>query len=169
MKNLLLIPGPVADADDVLAAMARPMINHRGPAFAQLLGSLEERMRPLFGTSSDVVLLGGSGTSGIDGAIACSFSPGQRVLACPIGGAWAQARQHHRQDVRTLEVDVIETELGGALDPAALAARLRARIPRTRMPASCSRKTRRRPAHRTRWRRSQRPSAITPAPSSSTR
>jgi aspartate aminotransferase-like enzyme len=30
-KNLLFISGPVAVSEPVLAAMAKPLINHRGP------------------------------------------------------------------------------------------------------------------------------------------
>ncbi|MBV9104371.1 MAG: alanine--glyoxylate aminotransferase family protein [Candidatus Eremiobacteraeota bacterium] len=125
MRNLLFIPGPVAVPEQVLAAMARPMINHRGPEFARLLGSLEERLKPVFGTTSEVLLLGGSGTSGLEAAIACAFSPGDRVLACPIG----MFGRRFSNIARTygLEVDVLETPFGEAQDPSALAARLRSR------------------------------------------
>jgi aspartate aminotransferase-like enzyme len=123
MKSLLFIPGPVAVAEPVLAAMARPMINHRGPQFAALLGRTEERLRRIFGTTSDVLLLGGSGTSGLEAAVACSFSPGDRVLACPIGVFGR--RFVNLAKTYGLEVDVLDTPLGAALDPSALAERLR--------------------------------------------
>ena len=35
MKSLLFIPGPVAVSEPVLAAMAKPLINHRGPEYAR--------------------------------------------------------------------------------------------------------------------------------------
>ena len=38
-KSLLFIPGPVAVSEPVLAAMAKPLINHRGPEYARLLHS----------------------------------------------------------------------------------------------------------------------------------
>jgi aspartate aminotransferase-like enzyme len=120
MKSLLFIPGPVAVAEPVLAAMARPMINHRGPEFAELLGRVAGRMRPVFGTSSDVVLLGGSGTAGLEASIASLFSPGDRVLACPIGIFGRRLSAIAR--TYGLEVDEVQTPLGSALDPAALAA-----------------------------------------------
>ena len=122
LKNLLLIPGPVAVAEPVLAAMSRPMINHRGPEFAQLLARLEERLRSVFGTKSDVVLLGGSGTSGLEAAIACSFSPGQRVLVAPLGAFGRRLAEIAR--TYKLEVEILETPVGDTLDPAALAERL---------------------------------------------
>jgi aspartate aminotransferase-like enzyme len=122
MKSLLFIPGPVAVSQPVLAAMARPMINHRGPEFAKLLGSVERRMRGVFGTASDVIVLGGSGTSGLEAAIACSFSAGDRILACPIGVFGRRFVNIARS--YGLNVDVLDTPLGHALDPQALAARL---------------------------------------------
>ena len=102
--------------------MSRPMINHRGPEFAHLLGRLEERLRSVFGTKSDVVLLGGSGTSGLEAAIACSFSPGQRVLVAPLGAFGRRLAEIAR--IYKLEVEILETPVGDTLDPAALAARL---------------------------------------------
>jgi hypothetical protein len=36
-KSLLFIPGPVAVSEPVLAAMAKPLINHRGSEYAHLL------------------------------------------------------------------------------------------------------------------------------------
>jgi aspartate aminotransferase-like enzyme len=43
-KSLLFIPGPVAVSEPVLAAMAKPLINHRGPEYARLLHSIAEHM-----------------------------------------------------------------------------------------------------------------------------
>jgi len=60
-KSLLFIPGPVAVCEPVLAAMAKPLINHRGPEYARLLHSIAERMQSIFATTGDVLLLGASG------------------------------------------------------------------------------------------------------------
>ncbi|MBD5635696.1 MAG: alanine--glyoxylate aminotransferase family protein, partial [Candidatus Eremiobacteraeota bacterium] len=84
-KQLLFIPGPVTCASPVLDAMSNPMIDHRGPEFAALLARIERGMQPIFGTTGDVVLLGSSGTGGLEAAVSSAFSPGQKVLACPVG------------------------------------------------------------------------------------
>ena len=84
-RNLLFIPGPVTVAQPVLSAMARPMIDHRSAQFAKLLERLESGLQPIFGTKADIEILGCSGTGGLEAAISSSFSPGERVLACPIG------------------------------------------------------------------------------------
>ena len=121
-KTLLLLPGPVPVAQPVLEAMAWPMINHRGPEFAELLARLERGMKPVFGTSGDVIFLGSSGTGGLEAAVASCFSPGDRVLSCPVGVFGKRLAEIAR--VHGCEVEVLETPLGAALDPAALRARL---------------------------------------------
>ncbi|HUA09445.1 MAG TPA: alanine--glyoxylate aminotransferase family protein [Candidatus Acidoferrales bacterium] len=121
-KTLLLLPGPVPVAQPVLEAMAWPMINHRGPEFADLLARLERGMQPVFGTSGDVVFLGSSGTGGLEAAVASSFSPGDRVLSAPVGVFGKRLAEIAR--VHGCEVEVLETPLGAALDPALLRARL---------------------------------------------
>ena len=123
-KQLLFIPGPVTCAPDVLEAMALPLIDHRGPEFAELLGRISRGMKPIFGTEHDVVLLGSSGTGGLEAAVASSFSPGQKVLAAPVG-VFGQRLISIARNLG-LTVDVIETPLGQGVDPQALADALRA-------------------------------------------
>jgi aspartate aminotransferase-like enzyme len=103
--------------------MAKPMIDHRGPEFAALLARLERGMRPIFGTKADVVFLGSSGTGGLEAAISSAFSPGQRVLAAPVGVFGKRLVNIAR--AYGLEVDLVDTPYGSALDPAALAAALK--------------------------------------------
>lgn len=123
-KSLLLLPGPVPVAQPVLEAMARPMINHRGPEFAEILARIERGLRPVFGTAGDVVLLGSSGTGAMEAAFVNLFSPGDVVLSCPIGvfgKRFGSIAQNYGCVVETLD-----TPAGAALDVAALRARLEA-------------------------------------------
>src|SRR5260370_12050999 len=85
-KSLLFIPGPVVVSEPVLAAMAKPLINHRGPAYARLLHRIADRMKPIFATKGDVLLMGTSGTGSLEAAVTNMFSPGGMLLACPTGG-----------------------------------------------------------------------------------
>lgn len=122
-KNLLFIPGPVTVSAAVLAATAQPMIDHRGPEFKALLERIVERLRPVFGTqAADVLVLGSSGTGGLEAAVGNLFGPGDRVLACPIGifgrRLIAIARGFG------CEVEILDTPWGAATDPQALRARL---------------------------------------------
>ena len=121
-KTLLLLPGPVPVAQPVLEAMAWPMINHRGPEFADLLARIERGMQPIFGTSQDVLFLGSSGTGGLETAVVNCFSPGDVVLSCPVGvfgKRLAEIASSYGCVVETLDVP-----LGSAVDTRALAERL---------------------------------------------
>ncbi len=113
-KQLLFIPGPVTCAPEVLEALAQPLIDHRGPEFAELLTRVTTGLQPIFGTQGEIVVLGSSGTGGLEAAVASAFSAGQRVLAAPVG----VFGQRLCSIARTfgLEVDVIETPLGHAVD-----------------------------------------------------
>ena len=124
-KNLLFIPGPVTVAESVLAAMSKPLIDHRGPQFAALVRRIDEGLRPIFGTqNAEIVLLGSSGTGGLEAAIANAFSPGETVLAAPIGVFGRRLSAIAR--TYGINVEEIETDPGHALDPQALAQRLAA-------------------------------------------
>jgi aspartate aminotransferase-like enzyme len=121
-KQLLFIPGPVTVSDAVLAAMAKPMVDHRGPEYKVLQDKIREQLKPIFGTAHEIHLLGCSGTGGLEAAVTNLFAPGEKVLACPIG----VFGERFIQIARTwgIDVEVLPTEWGAATDPKALKARL---------------------------------------------
>lgn len=123
-KQLLFIPGPVTVAEPVLAAMNGPMIDHRGPEFKALQQSILAKLKPVFGTSSDVVLLGSSGTGGLEAAMSNMFGPGDKVLCCPVGVFGERFAEIAR--IWGVDVEVLPTEYGSGVDPKALEARLAA-------------------------------------------
>ena len=81
----LRIPGPTPCPAEVLQAMARPMINHRGPEFGQILNDVTAKLKQLFQTKGDVFLLTCSGTGGLEAAIVNTLSPGDKVLSVAVG------------------------------------------------------------------------------------
>jgi aspartate aminotransferase-like enzyme len=81
----LRIPGPTPCPDEVLQAMSRQMINHRGPQFGQMLNDVTAKLKQLFQTKGDVFLLTGSGTGGLEAVIVNTLSPGDKVLSVSIG------------------------------------------------------------------------------------
>ncbi len=81
----LRIPGPTTVPQVILAEMARPMINHRGPEFAAILRRVTARLQYFFQTASPVLSFAASGTGGQEAAIANLFSPGDPVVAITIG------------------------------------------------------------------------------------
>jgi len=81
----LRIPGPTPLPDEILRAMSKQMINHRGVEFGQILNDVTTKLKHLFQTKSDVFLLTGSGTGGLEAAIVNTLSPGDKVLSVSIG------------------------------------------------------------------------------------
>jgi len=84
MENLR-IPGPTPLPSEVLQAMTKQMINHRGEEFGQILNGVTDKLKQLFQTKGDVFLLTGSGTGGLEAAIVNTLSPGDKVLSVSIG------------------------------------------------------------------------------------
>lgn len=121
-RQLLFLPGPVTVAPDVLAALARPLVNHRGPQFAGLLERVDAALRPVFGTNGNVIPLGSSGTGAMEASLVNLFSPGERVLSCPVG-VFGRRFGEMASSYGCI-VEELETPTGAALDPQALRERL---------------------------------------------
>ncbi|HLX35254.1 MAG TPA: alanine--glyoxylate aminotransferase family protein [Candidatus Limnocylindrales bacterium] len=81
----LRIPGPTGLPPSVRVAGGRQMINHRGPAFAEILARIQAGMQPYFGTAEQVQVLSCAGTGGLEAAVVNVLSPGDRVLGVSIG------------------------------------------------------------------------------------
>jgi aspartate aminotransferase-like enzyme len=81
----LRIPGPTPVPPDILEAVGRPMVNHRGREFADIVNRSAERLKDFFLTGQDVMILSASGTGGLESAIVNVLSPGDKVLAVSIG------------------------------------------------------------------------------------
>ncbi len=84
MENLR-IPGPTPLPEEVLQAMTKQMINHRGPEFGQIINDVTAKLKQLFQTRNDLLLLSGSGTGGLEAAIVNTLSPGDTVLSVATG------------------------------------------------------------------------------------
>ena len=84
-RHFLQIPGPTNVPDRVMRAMAQPVIDHRGPEFAELGLNVLERVRQVFRTKGPVVIFPSSGTGACEAALANTLSPGDRVLICETG------------------------------------------------------------------------------------
>jgi aspartate aminotransferase-like enzyme len=81
----LRIPGPTPCPDEVLRAMSRQMINHRGKEFGELTQRVTDKLKPLFQTKEDVLILTCAGTGGLEAAIVNTLSPGDKVLSVSVG------------------------------------------------------------------------------------
>jgi len=111
----LRIPGPTPCPEEVLQAVGRQMINHRGPEFIELLNSVTGKLKQVFQTKNDVFILTGSGTGGLEAGVVNILSPGDKVLAVSIGvfgDRWVQIAQAFGAEVVPLR-----PEWGKAAEP----------------------------------------------------
>lgn len=118
----LMLPGPTEVPHDVRMAGARPMINHRGADFTDLLSTITKGLQEMFQTCQEVYTLTASGTGAMEAAIVNTLSPGDTVLSCSMGvfgDRFADIAKRYGAQVESLE-----TPRGRAVDPAALATRL---------------------------------------------
>jgi len=84
-KRYLMTPGPTPSPPEVLAAIAQPVIHHRGPDYKKLYAECLGRLREVFRTESEVLLFGASGTGAMESAVANVCSTGEPVLVVSAG------------------------------------------------------------------------------------
>jgi len=80
VKKYLLAPGPVPVPPNVLNAMAAPMIHHRSPDFVEVFAEVKEDLKYLYQTQSPVLILGSTGTGGMEASVTNFLSPGDKAI-----------------------------------------------------------------------------------------
>jgi aspartate aminotransferase-like enzyme len=121
-KRRLLTPGPTEVPPEVLAALAEPVLHHRGPDFKAVFARVRARLKEAFRTDNEVLILTASGTGAFESAVVNLLSPGERVLAPSwgnFGERWAKLAAAYGCEVETLSY-----EWGEAPSPADLERRL---------------------------------------------
>ena len=112
---LLMIPGPTTVPKRVLDAMARPIVNHRGAAYGEILDETTAMMSEVFQTDNQSYFLTGSGTSAMEAAIANIVEKGDKVINV-VGGKFGQ-RLQQLTEVFGGESIEITVPWGQAVDP----------------------------------------------------
>jgi aspartate aminotransferase-like enzyme len=129
-QQQLRIPGPTPLPERVVRSASRPMIDHRGPEFAELLAEITAGAQRVFETSNDLLVLTASGSGGLESAVANLVSPGDEVVAAMCGNFGERfagmAAAYGASVVR------LEAEWGQPVEPADLAEVLAAH-PRARV------------------------------------
>ncbi len=121
-RHFLQIPGPTNVPERVLRAIARPTIDHRGPEFRALAGSVLDDLRAIFGTAGPIVIYPASGTGAWEAALVNTLSAGDRVLMAETGHfatLWKAIA-----DKLGLTTELMPGDWRHGVDPAAVQARL---------------------------------------------
>jgi serine---pyruvate transaminase len=117
--EIILAPGPTPIPPEVLLAQGSPLVYHRGPGFGDLMREVTDRLKELYRTAGDVLLMTSSGTGGLESAIQNTCSPGDEVFV-PLAGffseRWKKLAEAHGLTVRTTD-----DEWGTKLDPSKIA------------------------------------------------
>jgi alanine-glyoxylate transaminase/serine-glyoxylate transaminase/serine-pyruvate transaminase len=84
-RHFLQIPGPTPVPDRILGAIAKPVIDHRGPEFQRMSRRLLEEIKTIFKTTQPVFIFPASGTGAWEAALVNTLSPGDKVLMFETG------------------------------------------------------------------------------------
>ncbi|HEY8165909.1 MAG TPA: alanine--glyoxylate aminotransferase family protein, partial [Gemmatimonadaceae bacterium] len=116
------LPGPTEVRPEILAAMTRPMISHRGDEFEAMFVRIQQRLTRVFLTQRPVFISTSSGTGMMEAAIRCA--PPGRILSL-VNGAFSErfaniskacGRETDRYDVdwgQVHDVEELERRLAG--------------------------------------------------------
>ena len=121
-QGTFFFPGPTEVRAEVLAAMTRPMIPHRGTEFSALFADMQRALQRVFGTTRPVYVSSSSATGLMEAAMRAA--PGGRIL-CLVNGAFSE-RFAAIGRACGREVDVLEVPWGRVVDLDDLRARLAA-------------------------------------------
>ena len=113
---LLMLPGPVPMPERVRYAMMRQAINHRSAEFGAAYADCVRVLKTAFGTTNDLMVISGSGTAGMEAAIANVGK--DKEIACLVNGKFGERMLKISQ--RYGNAHEIKSEWGTPLDLAAL-------------------------------------------------
>src|SRR5437762_3620111 len=117
-ERLLLGPGPSPVSSRVMQALGSPVLSQFDPAMVVLLDGVREKLASTFGAGEGSLNLAvsGTGTSGMEAAVANLTKPGTRALVVVsgyFGDRLAQMLERYGASVSRVQV-----EWGRACDPA---------------------------------------------------
>ena len=119
----LRLPGPIAVPERVRAAIARPIVSHRGPEFRAIWARTIDKLQPIMGTRQPIHILPTSGTGVMEAALANILAPGERLLVVD-NGQWG-GRFATIGRALGAAIDTITVPWGGVAEPEVIEARLR--------------------------------------------
>lgn len=122
-RHFLQIPGPTNTPLAVLAAMALPTIDHRGPDFGKLGLDVLTRIKPIFGTTNPVIIYPASGTGAWEAALVNVLSPGDHVVMFETG--WFATLWNKMATKLGISAEFIKSDWRAGADASAIEARLR--------------------------------------------
>ena len=84
-RHFLQIPGPSPVPDRILRAIDMPVVDHRGPGFADLGNRVLTGIQGIFKTTQPVIIYPASGTGAWEAALVNTMCKGDKLLMVETG------------------------------------------------------------------------------------
>ena len=120
--DFTLSAGPVAASPRVLAALGSPLVYHYDPAFLARYRNTEQKLRQVFRTGNDILLMQGEAILGLEAAARGLVHPGTPVLNL-VQGVFGKGMGYWLKDFGA-ELHELEVPYNDAVDPGAVGAYL---------------------------------------------
>lgn len=121
-EEMLLIPGPTSVVDSIYEAMSQETRGHTDPRFAAIYKNAIEKTREMLKTDGEVFVISGSGTIAMEMALVNTVAAGERLLI--ISQGFFGDRFQHLAKAFGIHADIIQSEWGKQVDPAAVEEKL---------------------------------------------
>jgi len=120
--DFTLSAGPVAASPRVLAALGSPLVYHYDPVFLARYRNTEQKLRQVFRTENDILLMQGEAILGLEAAARGLVHPGTPVLNL-VQGVFGKGMGYWLKDFGAL-LHELEVPYNDAIDPGAVEAYL---------------------------------------------
>ena len=117
-KKYLLTPGPTPIPDEVIDAMAKPIIHHRTPQYTDIVKGVNENLKQIFKTKNNVLTFTSSGTGAMEASVINTLSKNDTAIVVR-GGKFGERFTEicNAYGVNTVNIDV---EWGTSPEPSAI-------------------------------------------------
>ena len=113
--DFTLSAGPVSVSPRVLAALGSPIVYHYDPVFLERFRATEEKVKQVFRTRNDVLLMQGEAILGLEAATRALVAPGTKVLNL-VQGVFGKGEGYWLRDFGA-ELHELEVPYNDAVDP----------------------------------------------------
>lgn len=114
--DFTLSAGPVSVSPRVLAALGSPIVYHYDPVFLERFRATTEKVKRVFQTENDVLLLQGEAILGLEAASRALVAPGTKALNL-VQGVFGKGEGYWLRDFGA-ELHELEVPYNDAVDPA---------------------------------------------------
>ena len=113
--HFTMTAGPVEATDRTLRALSQPIYYHYDPQFAEVFDDTLAKLKAVFQTRHDVIIMQGEAVLGLEAAAACCFEEGDTVLNL-VSGVYGAAYQYYIDLYGAKSVE-IRVPFNAAIDP----------------------------------------------------